>query len=75
MAVRHQPLLVGRYSGRYVSGLPAAAQLKLAQRLVRAERVPVHLMYRHRSGNYESSSLRLFNGPLTIVVSDREELA
>ena len=55
-------LMGGPQSGLYVSGLPATGQLMLVQRLLAGDTVEVHLMHRHRSGNYESSSLRWTHG-------------
>lgn len=75
LLVSYGRLMSGRHTGRYVSGLPAIEQLKLAQRLTDGDEVPVHLMHRHLSGNYESSSLRLLNGKLIMVFRDREEVA
>lgn len=51
-------LMTGPYSGLYVSGLPYAAQRELIHQLTQGETVPVHLMHRHMSGTYVSSSLR-----------------
>ena len=65
----------GPKSGFYVSGLAFDEQLKLVQRLVNGETVQVHLMHRHKSGNYESSALRLSSAGLVMVFSDREERA
>lgn len=69
-------LMDGPHSGSYVSGVPFAVQLDLVHRLTRGETVSVHLMHRHVSGNYESSSLRwLQKGDLVMVFHDREEKA
>jgi hypothetical protein len=62
----------GPYSGSYVGGVPVAAQRALVDRLARGETVPVHLVHRHRSGCYESSSLRWSQGALVMVYLDRE---
>jgi len=68
-------VMAGPRSGRYISGLPGEEQLELAQRLSRGETIPVHLMHRHQSGNYESSALRWESGKLYMVFEDREESA
>ena len=65
-------LMAGPRSGSYVSALAGDEQLKLVRRLQSGETVPVHLMHRHRSGNYESSSLRWTPAGLVMVFSDRE---
>jgi hypothetical protein len=65
----------GPSSGQYVSGLSAEAQLQVVQRLVAGETVHIHLMHRHRSGNYEVSSLRWNGSLLVMVFKDRERLA
>lgn len=68
-------VMSGLYCGRYVSGLPVTEARNLLLALQRGERVPVHLMHRHRSGNYESSALSLTNGRLVMHYPDRCELA
>lgn len=68
-------LMAGRHSGLYVSGLPGEEQLALAKGLIAGETVHVHLMHRHRSGNYEASSLRWYDGKLVMVFRDRERVA
>jgi len=60
------------HSGRYVSALPYEEQLQLVRRLQSGETVPVHLMHRHRSGNYRASSLRWTPAGLVMVFSDYE---
>jgi hypothetical protein len=65
----------GLHSGQYVSGVPPDAAKAVVDALVRGEQVEVHLMHKHRSGNYESSALRLCNGRLVMVFDDREERA
>lgn len=67
-------LMNGPYSGSNVSGLPLQDALALVGRLNRGESVPVHLMHRHRSGNYESSRLRLVGRRLVMSFDDRDEL-
>jgi hypothetical protein len=57
-------VMSGTYSGQYVSALPSAEVQNLLHALKRGERIPVHLMHRHRSGCYESSSLSLVEGRL-----------
>ena len=68
-------LMCGQHSGRYVSSRPAAEQLDYAHRLLAGETLPIHLMHRHRSGNYESSTLQYRDGTLVMVFRDRVELA
>jgi hypothetical protein len=68
-------LMEGPKSGFYVSGLAFDDQLEFVHRLVRGETVPVHLMHRHRSGNYEASCLKWTGRRLVMVFDDREELA
>lgn len=68
-------LMDGPRSGLYVSGLSGEEQLTLAKRLIAGETVHVHLMHRHRSGNYEASSLRWDDGTLVMVFRDRERIA
>ena len=71
----HGRVMSGPHSGQYVSGIPVPAAQALIQALLRGEAIPVHLMHRRRSGNYETSRLRLVNGQLLMVFSDRTELA
>lgn len=68
-------LMSGLHSGRYVSGIPFNLARQLVQALVRGEEVQVHLMHRHRSGNYEISRTRLVAGRLEMVFKDRVEPA
>lgn len=68
-------LMDGPRAGSYVSGIAADAQLELVRRLAIGETVSVHLMHRHRSGNYDASSLRWSPGGLVMVFRDREVLA
>lgn len=65
-------VMAGPYSGLYVSGLPFEVQRDVLHRLVAGETLLIHLMHRHRSGNYESSSLRWEEGKLIMVYADRE---
>jgi len=65
-------LMDGPFAGSYVSGIASNAQLELVHRLARGETIPVHLMHRHRSGNYEASSLRWSQSGLVMVFRDRE---
>jgi hypothetical protein len=46
----------------------------LVQRLLAGDTVEVHLLHRHRSGNYESSSLRWTDGQLVMVFGARANL-
>ena len=68
-------LMDGPHSGLYVSGISGDEKLAIAQRLVEGKTVHVHLMHRHRSGNYEASSLRWEDGRLVMVFRDRERVA
>lgn len=68
-------LMSGSHSGSYASGLPFSEARKLLDALQRGERIPVHLMHRHRSGNYVSSELSLTDGRLMMHYPDRSEPA
>jgi len=68
-------VMSGQHSGSYVSGIPTDVARAFVDALVRGEQVPVHLMHRHESGNYESSSLHLRHQMLVLIFADREELA
>ena len=68
-------VMCGPHGGLYVSGIPMPAAQAFIAALLRGEEIPVHLMHRHRSGNYESSSLRLVDGQLVMRFDDRTELA
>ncbi len=68
-------LMSGRFSGQYVSALPDAEVRALLTALQRGEKIPVHLMHRHRSGCYESSRLSLAEGGLMMNYLDRIESA
>lgn len=65
-------LMAGPHSGSYVSALAGEEQLELVRRLQSGETVPVHLMHRHRSEDYRTSSLRWTPTGLVMVFSDRE---
>jgi hypothetical protein len=67
--------MTGPYRGRYVGGIPTTVARDVVDALTCGELVPVHVMHRHRSGNYESSDLCLKGGRLVMVFKDREELA
>lgn len=69
-------LMSGPYSGSYVSALPCEDVRSLLIALLRGERIPVHLMHRHRSGTYQSSSvLSLTEGRLMMHYPDHSEPA
>jgi hypothetical protein len=68
-------MMSGPHSGQYVSALPVADVRVLLQALQRGEKVPVHLMHRHRSGCYEASSLSFASGRLLMHYLDRSEPA
>lgn len=63
------------HSGSYVSGLPFSETRKLLFALQRGERIAVHLMHHHRSGNYESSELSLTHCRLVMHYPGRSERA
>jgi hypothetical protein len=65
-------LMGGPHSGLYVSGVPFDVQREIVRRLAAGETLLIHLMHTHRSGNYESSSLRWSQGELIMVFADRE---
>lgn len=56
------------YGGLYISGLPVRQVYKLLRSLAAGETVAVHLMHRHRSGDYARSSLRLGPGRVLLMV-------
>ena len=68
-------IMAGPHSGSYVSGLPMDEVRRLLSALAMGERVPVHLMHRHASGNYEPSELSLTDGRLVMHYSGRSEPA
>lgn len=72
---RYGRVMSGTYSGRYVSALPPADVRALLKALQRGDRIPVHLMHRHRSGCYESSWLSLAEGRLLMHYPERTEPA
>ena len=72
---RYGRLMSGTYSGQYVSALPGAEVRALLEALQRGDRIPVHLLHRHRSGCYESSWLSLDEGRLLIHYPNRTEPA
>jgi len=65
-------LMDGPNAGSYVSGLDLEEQLELVRCLASGQTLPVHLMHRHRSGDYEVSFLRSMQGRLIMVFADRE---
>lgn len=65
-------LMDGPNAGSYVSGIAFDAQLELVRQLVDGQTVQVHLMHRHRSGDYEASALRWSQSGLVMVFRDRE---
>lgn len=68
-------LMSGPHSGSYVSSLPCDEVRRLLVAMQRGERIPVHLMHRHRSGTYDSSALSLVNGRLVMHFAERTESA
>ena len=68
-------VMSGPHSGQYVSGLPDVEVRALIDALVAGYPVDVHLMHRHKSGNYESSRLHIAAGVLVMTFPDRDELA
>lgn len=72
---RYGRLMSGAYSGQDVSALPGAGVRALLEALQRGDRIPVHLMHRHRSGCYDSSWLTLAEGRLLMHYPNRTEPA
>lgn len=68
-------VMSGPHGGQYVSGIPTAAARALIDALLSGQQIPVHLMHRHRSGDYESSRLRSDGRRLWMLFDDRTELA
>jgi hypothetical protein len=68
-------LMSGPKAGSYVSGLAFNDQNEIVRRLANGETVPVHLMHKHQSGCYQSSSLRWSRDGFVMVFADREERA
>lgn len=68
-------VMSGPFSGLYVSGIPMPAVQAFIDALLRGEKIPVHLMHRHVSGNYESSRLQLHGTRLWMHFPNRTELA
>jgi hypothetical protein len=68
-------VMSGPHSGQYVSGLPDFDVRALLDALVAGYAVDVHLMHRHKSGNYESSLVHIVAGALVMTFPDREEFA
>lgn len=68
-------IVSGPYSGSYVSGVPVDEVRRLLTALKQGQRIPVHLMHRHRSGNYEASELSLSDGRLLMHFAARSEPA
>lgn len=69
---RYGRVMHGPFSGQYVSGIPSASVHQLLDALFRGERIAVHLMHNHMSGNYESSALVLINSELVMKFTDRK---
>jgi hypothetical protein len=72
---RYGRVMSGPCSGSYVSGIAPSAARAYIEAMARGEEIPVHLMHRHRSGTYESSSLQMVDGRLIMKFDDRTELA
>ena len=69
-------LMSGPYAGQYVSGVATAYASEILGALAKGRLVDVHLMHRHQSGNYETSSLAWRNGTLVMIFADgRTEIA
>ena len=68
-------LMSGPRTGRYVGALPDDEVSMILETLSAGTAVDVHLMHRHVSGVYESSSLALRGGRLWMLFADRSELA
>ena len=70
-----EKVMHGSDAGLYVSGLTADAARTIVDDLMGGWTVEVHLMHRHKSGNYEASSLCLRGGRFIMVFDDRSEFA
>ena len=68
-------VMSGPYSGNYVSGLPFEEARRFIIALKQGQRVPVHLMHRHRSGNFGVSELSVEDGSLVMHYATRSEPA
>ena len=68
-------VMSGPQAGLYVSGISVEQARAILNALAAGEQVPVHLMHRHRSGDYESSDLRFEGGRLLMIFKDRVETA
>ena len=68
-------VMSGPHSGLYVSGIPMLAVQAFIDALLCGQEIPVHLMHRHVSGNYESSRLSFDGRRLWMRFNDRTELA
>jgi hypothetical protein len=68
-------VMSGPYAGLYVSGVPTKVVRNLLHELQQGKTVPVHLMHKHVSGNYEASELKLVDGRFVMAFFDREESA
>lgn len=68
-------LMSGPFAGLYVSGLPYEVTRGIVYALAQGQTVQVHLMHRHESGKYKTSSLRFLDGNLVMQYPDGEELA
>jgi hypothetical protein len=67
-------LMSGPDAGMYVSGIAYDRARAIVHALMAGEQVDVHLMHRHRSGNYEASALRFSKGKFLMVFSNRTEV-
>jgi hypothetical protein len=65
----------GPHGGLYVSGLPIAEARLIVENLMEGRSVAVHLMHRHRSGVYETSTLCRRAGRLIMLFDERSEFA
>ena len=75
LAFSYGRVMSGPHAGLYVSGIPMPAVQAFIEALLRGEEIPVHLMHRYVSGNYESSRLRFDGIRLWMHFADRTELA
>lgn len=66
-------VMSGPYSGQYVSGVPTPVARSFVDALAAGETVDIHLMHRHKTGNYQFSRLHIADGALVMVFQDREE--
>ena len=75
LLISYGRVMSGHRSGLYVSALPTEEIQEILEALSRGDDVDVHLMHRHLSGSYMSSTLRLEGGHLMMRFSTGVERA